>query len=180
MQTGIPKSIVKEKDKQRDVRRMFKMLREVWLNIEVKKIDTHEGITVKALLNSSATGIFIDKKMAAKHEFRLQKLKRPVMVKNVDGMNNSRRTITYQVEVNVYYKSHVKRMRIDVCDLERIDVILEMLQLQTYNPEIDWETGEVKMTRYLLLCRRNIKLEKGQKVKKGKRVVMLEKERIVR
>jgi len=105
---------------------MFKMLREVWLNIEVKKIDTHEGITVKALLNSSATGIFIDKKMAAKHEFRLQKLKRPVMVRNVDGMNNSRRTITYQVEVNVYYKSHVKRMRIDVCDLERIDVILEM------------------------------------------------------
>ena len=103
------------------------MLREVWLNIEVKKIDTHEGITVKALLNSSATGIFIDKKMAAKHEFRLQKLKRPVMVRNVDGMNNSRRTITYQVEVNVYYKSHVKRMRIDVCDLERIDVILEML-----------------------------------------------------
>jgi len=106
---------------------MFKMLREVWLNIEVKKIDTHEGITVKALLNSGATGIFIDKKMAAKHEFRLQKLKRPVMVRNVDGMNNSRRTITYQVEVNVYYKSHVKRMRIDVCDLERIDVILEML-----------------------------------------------------
>jgi len=105
---------------------MFKMLREVWLNIEVKKIDTHEGITVKALLNSGATGIFIDKKMAAKHEFRLQKLKRPVMVRNVDGMNNSRRTITYQVEVNVYYKSHVKRMRIDVCDLERIDVILEM------------------------------------------------------
>ena len=102
------------------------MLKEVWLNIEVKKIDTHEGITVKALLNSSATGIFINKKMAAKHEFRLQKLKRPVMVRNVDGMNNSRRTITYQVEVNVYYKSHVKRMRIDVCDLERIDVILEM------------------------------------------------------
>ena len=86
----------------------------------------HKGITVKALLNSGATGIFIDKKMAAKHEFRLQKLKRPVMVRNVDGMNNSRRTITYQVEVNVYYKSHVKRMRIDVCDLERIDVILEM------------------------------------------------------
>ena len=52
--------------------------------------------------------------------------------------------------------------------------------MQTYNPEIDWETGEVKMTRYLLLYRRNIKLEKGQKVKKGKRVVMLEKERIVR
>jgi len=36
------------------------------------------------------------------------------------------------------------------------------------------------MIRCLLLCRRNIKLEKGNKMKKGKRVVMLEKEKVVR
>ena len=49
--------------------------------------------------------------------------------------------------------------------------------MQTYNPEIDWETGEVKMTRYLLLCRRNIKLEKGQKVKNGKRAESKERKK---
>jgi len=32
------------------------MLREVWLNIGVEKIDTHEGVMVKALLDSSADG----------------------------------------------------------------------------------------------------------------------------
>ena len=47
------------------------MLREVWLNIGVEKVDMHEGITVKALLDSGMTEIFIDKKMAAKHRFRL-------------------------------------------------------------------------------------------------------------
>ena len=47
------------------------MLREIWLNIGVEKVDTHEGIIVKALLDSGTTGIFIDKKMAAKHRFRL-------------------------------------------------------------------------------------------------------------
>jgi len=36
------------------------------------------------------------------------------------------------------------------------------------------------MTRCLPLYKRNMKLEKEQKVKKEKRVVMLEKERIVR
>ena len=41
---------------QRDVRRTFKMLREVWMNIGVKKLDTHKGITIKALFNSGATG----------------------------------------------------------------------------------------------------------------------------
>jgi len=50
---------------------MFKMLREVWLNIGVEKVDTYEGITVKALLDSGTTGIFIDKKIVARHRFRL-------------------------------------------------------------------------------------------------------------
>ena len=47
------------------------MLREVWLNIGVEKVDTHKGVTVKVLLDSSATGMFMDKKMAAKHGFKL-------------------------------------------------------------------------------------------------------------
>jgi len=135
---------------------------------------------VKALLDSGVTGMFMDKKMAAKHGFRLQKLERPVAVRNVDGMNNSRGAITYQVEVNVYYKSHVERIRMDVCDLGKTDVILGIPWLQAYNPEINWETEEVKMTRYPPLCGRNTKLEKGQKEKKGKRVVILEEEKMVR
>jgi len=52
--------------------------------------------------------------------------------------------------------------------------------LQAHNPEINWKTGEVKMTKYLPLYRRNIKLEKEKKVKKEKRVVILEEEKIVR
>jgi len=39
------------------------MLKEVWLNIGVEKVNTHEGITIKALLNSGATGIFMDRKI---------------------------------------------------------------------------------------------------------------------
>ena len=90
-------------------------------------MDTHKGIMVKVLLDSGVTGMFMDKKMAAKHGFRLQKLERPVAVRNIDGTNNSGRAITYQVEVNIYYKSHVERMRMDVCDLGKTDMILGML-----------------------------------------------------
>ena len=71
--------------------------------------------------------MFIDKKMAAKHGFRLQKLERPVAVRNIDRMNNSGEAITHQVEVNMYYKSHVERMRMDMYNLEKTDVILGML-----------------------------------------------------
>ena len=87
----------------------------------------YEGITVKVLLDSSAMGMFMDKNIAARHGFRLQKLERPVMVRNIDGMNNSGEAITHQMEVNVYYKNYVERMRMDICDLGRTDVILDML-----------------------------------------------------
>jgi len=51
------------------------------------------------------------------------------MVRNVDETNNSRRAITYQVEANVYYKEHVERIRIDVCNLRKTKVILGILWL---------------------------------------------------
>jgi len=168
-------STAKEEDRQREVRRTFKMLREVWLNIGVEKVDTHEGIMVKALLDSGATGMFMDKRMVAKHGFRLQKLERPIVVRNVDGTNNSAGAITHQVEVNVYYREHVERMRMDICDLGKTEVILGMPWLQAHNPEINWETGEVKITRCPPLCGR-----RPGKVKRVKRVATLEEEKMVR
>jgi len=180
MWTVVLNGAEKKEDRQRDIRRTFKMLGKVWLNIGVEKVDTHEGITVKALLDSGVTGMFMNKKMVAKYGFRLQKLERPVVVRNVDRTNNNGGAITHQVEVNMYYKSHVERMRIDICDLGKTDMILGMPWLQAHNPEINWETGEVKITRCPPLCERNTKLKKGQKVKKGKRVVTLEEEKMVR
>ena len=53
-QSGELESTTREGGSQREVRRTFKMLREVWLNVGVEKLDTHEGITVKALLDSGA------------------------------------------------------------------------------------------------------------------------------
>ena len=70
------------------------------------------------------TEIFKDRKIVAKHKFRLQKLERPIIVRNIDGTNNSRGAITYQVEVNVYYKSHVERIRMNMCNLKRTNIIL--------------------------------------------------------
>ena len=41
------------------------------MNIRIEKIDTHEGIMVKVLLDSDTTGMFMDKRIAAKHGFKL-------------------------------------------------------------------------------------------------------------
>ena len=101
-------------------------MRKVWLNIKVKKIDMYEGIIVQVLLDSDVTEMFMNKKIVVKYGFRLQKLKRLVMVRNMNRTNNSGGAIIHQVEVNVYYKSYIERIRMDICNLEKINVILEM------------------------------------------------------
>ena len=53
-------------ERVKDVRRTIKLLREVWIRVEVEKIDTHKGVSVKALLDSGATGLFVDKKFVGK------------------------------------------------------------------------------------------------------------------
>ena len=66
--------------RQREVRRTLKGLWEVWMQIGVEKIDTHEGVSVKALLDSGATGLFMSKKCAEREGFKLIKLGRPIIV----------------------------------------------------------------------------------------------------
>ena len=67
------------------MRRTLQPLREVWMKVGLEKLDTHEGVTVKALLDSGAMGIFMDKEFAEEQGFKLEKLDKPVEVKNVDG-----------------------------------------------------------------------------------------------
>jgi len=61
-QSRPPKGIAREEGEQRDIRRTFKILKEAWLDIGIEKIDTHKGIIVKALLDSGAMEMFMDRK----------------------------------------------------------------------------------------------------------------------
>jgi len=44
----------------------------------------------------------------------------------------------------------------NVYELERTKIILDMPWLAAHNPEINWETGEVKMLRYPPWYRRKL------------------------
>ena len=134
---------------EREVRRTLKPLREVWLNIRLEKVDTHKEVSMKALLDGGATGLFMSKRLADQQGFKLEK---PIKVRNIDGSDNKGGSITHEVEVNMYYRGHVERVRMDVYELGKTEVILGMPWLAAHNPEINWETGEVRMTRCSPLC----------------------------
>jgi len=63
-----------QKGEVREVRRMFKPLREVWMNVDIEKVNTHKGRTVKVLLDSRAMVLFMSKSLAQKGGYRLIKL----------------------------------------------------------------------------------------------------------
>jgi len=43
------------------------------MKVELEKLDMHKGVTVKALLDSGATGIFMNKEFAEKQRFNVRK-----------------------------------------------------------------------------------------------------------
>ena len=138
------------------------LLREVTVKIGLERINTQEGITVEALLDSGATGLVMSSEFVRKLRFKLKKLDRPMYVRNVDGSLNKEGPIKHMVEVNIYYQGHRERTEIDVIGGQKWTVILGMLWLARHNPEIDWKTGEVKMTRCPEECGKQWRPKQGK------------------
>jgi len=145
-------SFCKDTKRVRDIQCILRLLREVWMKVGLEKLENHKGVAVKALLNSKATGLFMDITFAREKGFKMERIKNPLLVKNVDEMVNVGGAIMHQVEYNMFFKGHVERVRMDMCNLGKTEVILGIPWLAAHNPEIDWEKGEVKMTRCLPIC----------------------------
>ena len=64
---------------------------------------------VKALINSGATGMFIDIKFVRLKNIWTHQLPRAILVYNVDGTPNEARHITKVVDLIVQYKEHSKQ-----------------------------------------------------------------------
>ena len=155
----------KSKGEERVVRCTMRPLRAVWMKVGLEKVDTYEGVAVDAFLDSGVTGLFMNKEFVEKNGFRMEKLERPVKVMNVDGTHNKGGDIMHKVTCNIYYKRHRERAKFDVCNLGRMEVILGMPWLMAHNPEIDWENGEVKLTRCPPWCGKNNKGKERTKLK---------------
>jgi len=165
------------KGEERVVRRTMQPLRAVWMKVGLEKVDTHEGVTVDVLLDSRATGLFMNKDFVEKNGFRMEKLERPVKVMNVDGTHNKGGDITHEVVCNIFYKGHRERAKFDVCNLGRTEVILGTPWLAAHNPEIDWEKGKVELTRCPPWCGKSN--EEKERVKPKERMRETEEEKVI-
>jgi len=124
------------------------------LPVEIRTTDTSKLHSVKALLDSGATGSFIDRDFVCLKGMNTQTLSRNIPVFNVDGSPNEAGQISEVVDVILQYKTHSERILLAISGLRKQNLILGYDWLMGHNPRINWKKGEVKMTCCLLRCER--------------------------
>jgi len=122
------------------------------LKVSIEPTDTGEVKSVNALVDSGATGRFIDRDYVKANHLTTRTLSSPIPVRNADGTPNGTGTITEVVDLVLRYQNHSERTLFAVTGLGSQDLILGHSWLQKHNPEIDWATGEVKMSRCSARC----------------------------
>lgn len=119
----------------------------LFLQIELETTDTAARTSVRALVDCGATGSFIDRDYVREHKLNTRKLSRPIAVYNVDGTANESGSISEVLDVIIRYRNHSERTLLAVTSLGKQSLLLGYDWLKEHNPEIDWKTGEVKMSR---------------------------------
>jgi len=101
--------------------------------------------SVKALLDSGATGNFIDRDFVRTKGINTRSFSCPIPVYNVDGSPNEAGQISEVVDIVLRYKTHAERMLLAVSSLGKQNMILSYTWLKDHNLEVNWQTGEVQM-----------------------------------
>jgi len=117
------------------------------LKVELETTDTGEVKSINSFMDSGATGEFIDRHYAKSNQLHTQKLSEPIPVYNVDRTLNEAGSTTEVVDLILRYQNHLEWTLFAVTGLGKQKLILVHSWLRKHNPEIDWVTGEVKMSR---------------------------------
>jgi len=128
--------------------------------VEIGTTDTSKLHSVEALLDCGATGSFIDRDFVHSKGINTWTLSHNIPVFNVDGSPNKAGQISEVVDIVFCYKTHSERIFLAVSRLGKQSLILGYDWLKDHNPRIDWEKGEVEMTRCPLCCEGGCALQK--------------------
>ncbi|KAF9796682.1 hypothetical protein IEO21_10968 [Rhodonia placenta] len=82
----------------------------------------------------------------------MRKLKEPIPLYNIDGTLNKDRSISEVAVLQMQIGDHVKKTVFMVTDIGPEDVIVGLDWLREHNPEIDWESGSLKLSRCPETC----------------------------
>jgi hypothetical protein len=112
---------------------------------------------------TGATGLSLSPRVVQQEGLKTRKLPRAIPVRNVDGTTNIGGSITHEVDLTLWFEGHQERATFEICDIGKVDVIIGFPWLQKHNPDIDWSTGKIKMTRCPRACGNHARIHKELK-----------------
>ena len=83
-----------------------------------------------AMIDSGATGIFINEKMVNEHQLHRRLLKDPLRVSNIDGTTNSAGLLTHFVRMNITVSAHTSEINMLVMNIGPKALILGLPWLE--------------------------------------------------
>jgi len=114
-----------------------KIEKEIMLRVGLRTIDSHKIEEVDALLDSGATGLFIDHAWLCQKKITTRKLEHPIKVYNINGSVNRGGSITEEVTLILSYQGHKECAVFKVCDLGKSNLIIGYTWLHKHNPEVN-------------------------------------------
>jgi hypothetical protein len=121
------------------------------VDVEIKSTDTAVKRYTQALIDCSATGYFIEIKWVKLNNVPICPLSKPIPVYNVNSTANDAGMITDIADIILCYE-HSERTQLAVTCLGKQSLILGYNWLRNHNPEINWQTKDVKMSHCPLQC----------------------------
>lgn len=146
------------------------------LKLELKAPDSGIVTMTRGLVDSGATNLFISDHERKRCHLELVPLKRTIPVYNVDGSPNEVGGVKSYVEAIISFNNHREKTRLYVANLGNTPLILGHTWLKFHNPNIDWKTGEVKMSRCPRSCGMNYREERKARTGSHVRVQEIEDE----
>ena len=107
------------------------------VQIILTTLDTGVRVSITALLDSGATGLFLDKKFIEYQNFNTRKLPRAIPCYNVDGTLNQGGSIKEEIDVAMSFQEHSEKVAFSECDLGDKTAIIGHIWPFHHNPEID-------------------------------------------
>ena len=123
------------------------------LKLQLESIDSHRPLDAEGLLDTGATGLFIDEPYVDEMKFTRCKLPRSIPVYNIDGTLNENGSVKEYVDLIVRFGDHTERARFYITALGGDALVIGHPWLVQHNPEINWTTGEIRMSRCPSECR---------------------------
>ena len=98
----------------------------------------NKTVDTTTLIDSGATGNFMDIHLLSLNNFTLICLPDPIIAYNIDGMKDQKGTIHWKERTTLTLENHSDPIELMILQLSKPCVILGMPWLKKWNPKIDW------------------------------------------